>query len=86
MKAVRAAVAAAIADAPGRIGVACSGGADSVALLDAALAARANVVALHVDHALHPASVRTAAEVGALARSLGADAEILRVTDRKSVV
>lgn len=80
MKAVRAAVAAAIADAPGRIGVACSGGADSVALLDAALAARANVVALHVDHALHPASVRTAAEVGALARSLGADAEILRVT------
>lgn len=60
-RAVRDAVARAIADhvpAGARIGVALSGGRDSVALLDAAVARFAlparDVVAIHVDHALSP--------------------------------
>ena len=84
MKRIRAAVAAAVADLPARAraGVACSGGADSVALADAAVAALGarRVVLLHVDHRLHPDSGRTAAAVGELAAELGAACEVLEVT------
>jgi len=52
---------------PGLYGVACSGGADSMALADAAIrgAGAANVVALSIDHALSPASADVAAAVAA---------------------
>lgn len=84
VKRVRAAVAAAVADLPAksRVGVACSGGADSVALADAAVAelGAARVLLLHVDHRLHPGSATTAWHVRELAASLGAGFELLTVT------
>lgn len=52
--------------AGGRVGVALSGGLDSLVLADAAccaLGAKA-VIALHVDHGLSPASAQVAREVG----------------------
>jgi tRNA(Ile)-lysidine synthase len=82
---VRTAVAAAIADLPTeQLGVACSGGPDSVALADAALAeAGERVTLLHVDHGLHPDSPEVAARVRGLADRLGAPCEVLRVTVAK---
>jgi tRNA(Ile)-lysidine synthase len=66
---------------PGLYGVACSGGADSMALADAAIrgAGAAHVVALSIDHALSPASADVAAAVAAWARARGAAAVIRRV-------
>lgn len=52
------------------IGVACSGGADSIALLHL-LAGRRNVVALHVDHNLRSTSASDAAFVSETAARLG---------------
>jgi tRNA(Ile)-lysidine synthase len=79
---IRAAVASAVADLAGPLGVACSGGADSVALADAAVAAVGGdrVVLLHVDHRLHDDSGATADAVRALAARLGAGCEVLVVT------
>jgi tRNA(Ile)-lysidine synthase len=85
VRTVRTAVAAAIADLPSaRLGVACSGGPDSVALADAALAeAGERVTLLHVDHGLHPDSADVATRVRGLADRLGAPCEVLRVTVAK---
>lgn len=64
----------------GTVGVACSGGVDSIALADAVIAAaRAPVVVVHVDHGLRDDSARVAAEVAAWARGRGATAEVRRV-------
>ncbi|WP_307816501.1 tRNA lysidine(34) synthetase TilS [Nocardioides limicola] len=78
LAAVRTAVRAALAELdPGStVLVACSGGADSTALLAAAVAeAREGalvVVAVTVDHGLQEGSATRAEEVVALARTLGA--------------
>lgn len=67
------------------LGVAVSGGGDSVALLHlAALWARARGVRLEaatVDHGLRQAAAAEAAQAAAAARALGLRAEILRWTD-----
>lgn len=65
----------------GVYGVACSGGADSLALADAAIdvAGAANVVVLTIDHGLAPGSADVAAGVAAWARSRGAAAVVERV-------
>lgn len=64
---------------PGRIGLACSGGADSMALTDAVLAATRDVVVIHIDHGLSPGSTKVAEEVVAWARAQGASAVVRRV-------
>lgn len=72
-----------------RIGVACSGGADSIALAHATIAAAGSerVVVLHVDHQLQAGSEQVAEAVAAWARGQGARAQVRRVTvaDRASV-
>jgi tRNA(Ile)-lysidine synthase len=67
---------------PGLVGVACSGGADSIALADAAieLAGPARVAVLTIDHGLSPGSACVAEEVAAWARGRGARATVERVT------
>jgi len=80
---VHAAVRAALAAAgPGLAGVACSGGADSMALADAAIevAGASGVVILTIDHGLSESSAQVAAEVCAWARARGAAAVVERVT------
>jgi tRNA(Ile)-lysidine synthase len=66
---------------PGLYSVACSGGADSMALADAACATwgAAHVVVITVDHGLSAGSARIAAEVAAWARARGAGAVVRRV-------
>jgi tRNA(Ile)-lysidine synthase len=66
---------------PGRYGVACSGGADSMALADAAIEVLGGdrVVVVAIDHGLSAGSVRIAAEVVAWATGRGAAAEVRRV-------
>jgi tRNA(Ile)-lysidine synthase len=65
----------------GLIGVACSGGADSIALADAAIevAGAPRVAVLTIDHGLAPGSARVAEEVAAWARGRGAAAAVERV-------
>ncbi len=67
---------------PGLYGVACSGGADSMALLHATIAAAGapHVIALAIDHGLTPASAATAEAVATWARGQGAAAVVRRVT------
>jgi tRNA(Ile)-lysidine synthase len=87
--AVRAALAALAAGPPDRlwrdddalVGVACSGGADSMALADAAIevAGAARVAVLTIDHGLTADSARVAGEVAAWARGRGAVAAVERV-------
>jgi tRNA(Ile)-lysidine synthase len=60
------------------IGVACSGGADSIALLHLA-ARRREIVAMHVDHGLRPSSAADAAFVEQHARALGIPFVVRRV-------
>ncbi len=61
----------------GNIGVACSGGADSMALAAAAIAqAPGKIVVVTIDHQLQPGSGEVAAGVAAWARERGARAEI----------
>lgn len=69
---------------PGLYGVACSGGADSIALADAtvAVAGAANVVLLHIDHGLRDSSAKVADEVVAWARGQGVAAVARRVAIR----
>ena len=79
---VRAAVARAIAErAPGLFGLACSGGADSMALADAAIAVAGapHVVVIAIDHGLQPGSADAVARVAAWARAQGAAAVTRRV-------
>ena len=88
MDAVRAAVARALARLPGgRWVVACSGGPDSTALVDALAAAGErplHVVA--VDHGLRAAAAAEAAAVVAAAKARGLDATAVRVVvDGKSM-
>jgi tRNA(Ile)-lysidine synthase len=66
---------------PGLYGVACSGGADSLALADAAVrgAGPSNVVVLSIDHGLTAASSTASAAVAAWARGQGAAAVVRRV-------
>ena len=64
-----------------KVGLAVSGGADSVALLLLAAAARLNMVeAASVDHALRPESRGEAEHVASLCASLGVPHEILTVS------
>jgi tRNA(Ile)-lysidine synthase len=67
---------------PGLYGVACSGGADSLALADAAIrvAGAAHVVVLVIDHGLVPAAAEVAAAVAAWARGQGAAALVRRAS------
>jgi tRNA(Ile)-lysidine synthase len=78
---IASAVDAAIGQvAPDRaIGVACSGGVDSMALADAAIATGRRVVVVTVDHGLRPDSGEVAAGVAAWARSRGAVADVRAV-------
>jgi tRNA(Ile)-lysidine synthase len=66
---------------PGLYGVACSGGADSLALADAAIraAGAAHVIVLSIDHGLTPAGAGASAAVAAWARERGAAAVVRRV-------
>ena len=63
----------------GRVGVACSGGPDSMALLLAAQAAGAAPVALHVDHGLRPESAAEAAWLEAQCARRGIPCRVRRV-------
>jgi tRNA(Ile)-lysidine synthase len=79
---LRAAVKLAIDQVgPGLYGLACSGGADSMALADAAIevAGTSNVVLLHVDHGLRDDSAKIAEEVVAWARTRGIAGVVRRV-------
>jgi len=66
---------------PGLYGLACSGGADSMALADAAIAefGASNVVIIHIDHGLSPASAAVGEQVAAWARGQGVAAVVRRV-------
>lgn len=66
---------------PGLYGVACSGGADSLALADAAIrvAGAPNVVVLSIDHGLSLGSAAASDAVAAWARARGAAAMVRRV-------
>ena len=71
---------AALAPAPGKVGVAVSGGPDSLALLLLAAAARPGAVeAATVDHGLRPGSAAEAAMVAELCKSLGVEHHTLTV-------
>ena len=65
----------------GLYGVACSGGADSIALAHATIAGAgaANVVVVHVDHGLRTDSAEVGEGVAAWARGQGAAAVVRRV-------
>ncbi len=61
------------------VSCAVSGGADSLALLVLAVAARCRVTAIHVDHGLRPGSGGEADVVADAAKRLGADFRAVRV-------
>jgi tRNA(Ile)-lysidine synthase len=75
----RAAFAEAVAGVDAPVVVACSGGADSVALLALAVDAALAPVAVHVDHSLRPGSDTEAEHVRAIASQLGAQFRAARV-------
>jgi tRNA(Ile)-lysidine synthase len=62
-----------------RIAVACSGGADSIALLHLLCALRPGIVVLHVDHGLRDESSADAAFVAMTADALGLQVHVERV-------
>jgi tRNA(Ile)-lysidine synthase len=66
---------------PGLYGLACSGGADSMALADAAIAelGAANVVVIHIDHGLSSRSAEVGEQVASWARGQGVAAVVRRV-------
>jgi len=77
----RRAVRAALREHPaGPVVVACSGGADSLALLAAAAGAGRPLTAVTVDHGLQAGSGAQAARVVAQARALGVECETVVVT------
>lgn len=63
---------------PDRIGVAVSGGSDSLALLHAAQACGVGVEAVTVDHGLRPEAADEARHVGTICRGLGVPLTVLR--------
>jgi tRNA(Ile)-lysidine synthase len=63
---------------PDRIGVAVSGGSDSLALLHAARAWGVGVEAVTVDHGLRPEAAEEAAYVGSVCRGIGVNHTVLR--------
>ena len=80
----RPALAAALAAAPpGEIGVAVSGGGDSVALLLLLEAAGARLAAVTVDHGLRPESAGEAIAAGALCAARGIPHEVRRWEGRE---
>jgi tRNA(Ile)-lysidine synthase len=80
MAPLRTAFATATDGLTGPVVVACSGGADSVALLALAVDARLSPVAVHVDHGLRPDSARDVDHVRALAQELGVELRVARLT------
>lgn len=66
---------------PGLFGLACSGGADSMALADAAIdtCGAVNVLIIHVDHGLSPGSAAVAAGVADWAHTRGVAAVVKTV-------
>ncbi len=78
MDAVVAAVAAELAQAPGRVFVGFSGGLDSTVLLHAAAAGRRDIVAVHVDHGIHPDSGRWSEHCAAVAAGIGVGIQVGR--------
>jgi len=79
---LRAAVNAAIGEVgPGLYGIACSGGVDSMALADAAIAVAgpANIVVVTIDHGLQPTSAFVAEGVATWAKEQGAMTVVRRV-------
>jgi tRNA(Ile)-lysidine synthase len=66
---------------PGLYGLACSGGADSIALADAAITELGanHVVIIHIDHGLSSHSAEVGEQVAAWARGQGAAAIVRRV-------
>jgi tRNA(Ile)-lysidine synthase len=75
----RSSFAAAVRDVAPPVVVACSGGADSVALLALAVDAALAPVAVHVDHGLRPDSADDAACVAGIAARFGAGFRAVRV-------
>ena len=71
----------------GRFAVACSGGADSIALLHLAVGSGRDVVVFHVDHGLRPDSHLDAEFVEEACLALGVAFDSMRVTvpDRPSM-
>jgi tRNA(Ile)-lysidine synthase len=67
-------------DVDGPVVVACSGGADSLALLALAVATDLDPIAVHVDHGLRAGSDRESAVVASAAARLGARFHAERVT------
>ena len=67
--------------ADGKVGVACSGGADSIVLADAAIAVfgAARVVLVHVDHGVRPKASRDR-DLAAVRALHGAEVRVLRVS------
>lgn len=65
---------------PGPLGVAVSGGSDSLALLHLAVEAGHDVRAVTVDHGLRPEAAAEAAAVGRLCETLGVPHAVLRWT------
>lgn len=70
---------------PCLFGLACSGGADSIALADAAITecGTSNVIVIHVDHGLREGSAAVAREVTAWARSRGVATVVRTVVVKK---
>jgi tRNA(Ile)-lysidine synthase len=70
---------------PCLFGLACSGGADSIALADAAITecGTSNVIVIHVDHGLREGSAAVAREVTAWARSRGVATVVRNVVVEK---
>jgi tRNA(Ile)-lysidine synthase len=66
---------------PGLFGLACSGGADSMVLADAAIeeCGATNVVVVHIDHGLRDESARIGTEISAWASGRGVAAVVRRV-------
>jgi len=76
-----------IAPADAKLGIAVSGGPDSLALLLLAAAARPGLVeAATVDHALRPASAKEAEMVAGICESLGVPHQVLTVEWKKKPV
>ena len=71
---------------PGDPAIGLSGGADSLALVAAAVAERRDVLALCVDHGLQTGSAAVAETAAQQARTLGAQAEVIAVTVAKGNV
>lgn len=76
---VRDAVKSAIGQDGRAVGVACSGGVDSMALADAAIAVAGRVVIVTIDHQMQAASAEVARGVADWAKGQGVDAIVRRV-------